>query len=50
MKITVLKKIGLEKASWTEVGPIWVPKNGAKRLPNRITNGANMALKNDQKI
>ena len=50
VKITFLKKIGLEKASWKELGLIWVPKKGPKRFPNRSTNGAKMASKNDQKI
>ena len=32
MKITFLKKIELEKASWTELGPIGVP-NKVPKVP-----------------
>ena len=46
VKIVFLKKIKLKKATWTELGPILMPK----RLPNRSQNGAKMASKNNQKI
>ena len=41
VKITFLKKIELEKASWTELGPIWVPK--------RVQNGPQIGPKMEPK-
>ena len=35
VNITFLKKIRLERASWTELGPIWVPK----RVPKGAAEG-----------
>ena len=45
VKITFLKKIELEKASWTELGPIWK----ARRVQKGSQIGAKMGSKNDQK-
>ena len=46
MNITFLKKIELEKASWTELGPILMPK----RVQKGSQIGAKMISINDQKI
>ena len=41
VKITFLKKIRLGKASWTELGPIWVPK--------RVQKGSQIGAKTEPK-